>query len=239
MFRLDDQTLRYGDTTVLGNVSLTIARGERVSLLGRSGAGKSTLLKVLHAQAAEQAALIPQDPALAQTLSVFHNVYMGRLHAHPSWYNLRNLIRPASAQIAAMQPLLERLGLESLRRVPVGTLSGGQCQRVAIARALHQQRPALLGDEPVSAVDEHQARDILEYVQSRHETLVLAMHDVALALEFSDRIIGLDAGRITLDAPACELDADYLARLYTGGDAAASDVGPRAAASPVAVRNSC
>lgn len=239
MFRLDDQTLRYGDTTVLANVSLTIARGERVSLLGRSGAGKSTLLKVLHAQAAAQVALIPQDPALVQTLSVFHNVYMGRLHAHPTWYNLRNLIHPAATQIEAMQPLLERLGLETLRRVPVGTLSGGQRQRTAIARALHQQRPALLGDEPVSAVDPHQARDILEFVRSRHDTLVLAMHDVSLALEFSDRIIGLDAGRITLDAPSRDLDADYLARLYTHGDAAALDAGSHAAASPVAARNSC
>lgn len=239
MFRLEDQTLRYGNTAVLSNVSLRIERGERVSLLGRSGAGKSTLLKVLHAQAAAQVALIPQDPALVATLSVFHNVYMGRLHAHATWYNLRNLVRPAAAEIEAMQPLLAQLGLETFRRVPVGTLSGGQRQRVAIARALHQGRPALLGDEPVSAVDPHQARDILEFVRARHETMVLAMHDVALALAFSDRIIGLDAGRITLDAPARDLDVDYLSRLYTGGDTGAPSSRAQASSPPVAARNSC
>lgn len=239
-YRLEQQTLGYAGKPVLSQVSLVIAPGEKVSLLGRSGAGKSTLLKTLYAQGQAEAALIPQDTALVQTLNVFHNVYMARLHMHPTWYNLRNLAFPAAAQIDSMRPLLQRLGLEHKLRTAVGELSGGQRQRVAVARAVHQQRTALFGDEPVSAVDERQARDVLSLICERHQTVVLAMHDVALALLFSDRIIGLADGRIALDRPAAQLRADDLKFLYQQAPEQARSSSPqqeRAPADPIALES--
>ncbi len=231
-FRLKDRTLGYAGKAVLENLSLHIETGQKVSLLGRSGAGKSTLLKALYAQSQNRAALIPQDTALVQTLSVFHNVYMARLHIHPTWYTLRNLIWPARAEIQAMTPLLQRLGLEHKLRTAVGELSGGQRQRVAVGRALYQDREVLLGDEPVSAVDERQARDVLALICERHDTLILAMHDVELALAFSDRIIGLADGRIVLDEAAANLRSADLKFLYQGEHAASQSEAADAQASP-------
>ncbi|MFT5175155.1 MAG: phosphonate transport system ATP-binding protein, partial [Gammaproteobacteria bacterium] len=99
---------------------------------------------------------------------------------------------------------------------PAGQLSGGQQQRTAVARALHQGGAVLMGDEPVSAVDEHQSRRVLDTIVETHATVVLAMHDTALAIAYSDRIIGLDDGRITLDASSAGMRSSDLDELYGG-----------------------
>ena len=200
---------------VLFGVDLTIRAGERVALMGRSGAGKSTLLGLIHAQARPRAALIPQAAALVRTLSVFHNVYMGRLDRRSTLHNLRTLAFPARADLAEVQrdPRGGRARRRSSGPRP-GALSGGQQQRVSVARALYNGRPILIGDEPVSALDRRQGGLILERLAARHQTLVLALHDIALALAHTDRIVVLDAGRIVLDAPARDLDEAALAPFY-------------------------
>src|SRR5262245_64736114 len=119
--------------------------------MGRSGAGKSTLLNLLHARLADKVALIPQAAALVKTLSVFHNVYMGRLDRHSTWYNLRNLIWPARKDVAEIERVLDLVGLTDKLFAKAGALSGGQQQRTSVARALHNGRPLVIGDEPVSA----------------------------------------------------------------------------------------
>lgn len=214
MFHLDKQNLGYGKSNVLQNISIEIKQGEHVSILGSSGAGKSTLLTSLFTQHADDIALIPQDTALVKTLSVFHNVYMGRLHEHSTFYNLRNLIFPVRKEIEKMQPLLEYIGLNNKLRTPVGKLSGGQAQRTAVARAIHQGKDILFGDEPVSAVDPSQARNVLSLIHAKHQTVILAMHDTELALQFSDRIIGLQSGHLVLDQPASEITSQDLKDLY-------------------------
>ena len=83
-----------------------------------------------------------------------------------------------------------------------GELSGGQQQRVSVARALFNGRPIVIGDEPVSALDPVQGAAVLGRLAERHETLVLALHDLPLALAHATRILVLDGGRIALDAPA-------------------------------------
>ncbi len=214
IFQLRDAEVRYNGRAVLSAVSLDIHAGERIALVGESGAGKSTLLKLLFERDTSGAALVPQELGLVRNLSVFHNVYMARLGRHPAWYNLVNLARPLRGEVEAVRAVLAKLGLADKLWAPAGELSGGQQQRTAVARALHQESDVILGDEPVSAVDEHQARTILAGITEGGGTVVLAMHDVALALEFTDRVVGLKDGRVVLDEPASELTASDLTFLY-------------------------
>lgn len=198
------------------DVTLQIGAGEKVALVGRSGAGKSTLLRLLYEQHPVDVALVPQELGLVNALSVFHNVYMGRLNRHSALYNLANLLRPFRSEVSAVLPILKRLNLEEKLYEPAGQLSGGQQQRTAVARALHHGGAVLMGDEPVSAVDEHQSRRVLDAIVEGHDTVVLAMHDTELAIAYSDRIIGLDDGRITLDAPSDGMRSGDLDELYGG-----------------------
>ena len=214
IFDLKDVNAGYNGRAVLSNVSLRIEKGERVALVGRSGAGKSTLLALLYSQRRRGSALIPQDPGLVRTLSVFHNIFMGRLHMNGAWYNLRNLARPMRGEIEKVEPIVVRLGLEDEMFTPAGELSGGQRQRTAVGRALYQQGDVVLGDEPVSAVDGHQARTVLDAIAEAYETVVLAMHDVDLALAYTDRIVGLNDGRVVMDEPSAGLTRGDLDSLY-------------------------
>ena len=212
--RLVDAGAAYDGRPVLAGIDLTIQAGERVALLGRSGAGKSTLIGLIQAQSPERVALVPQAAALVRTLSVFHNVYMGRLDRRSTLHNLRTLVRPAAADRAEIRAVLARVGLADKIREKAGALSGGQQQRVSVARALYNGRPILVGDEPVSALDRMQGAAVLAEMARSHETLVVALHDVALALAHTDRIVVLEAGRIVLDAPARSLDAAALSPFY-------------------------
>ncbi|MGH1588540.1 ATP-binding cassette domain-containing protein [Methylobacterium phyllosphaerae] len=211
---LSGATAAYDGKPVLFGVDLTIQAGERVALMGRSGAGKSTLLGLIHAQARPHVALVPQAAALVRTLSVFHNVYMGRLDQRSTLHNLRTLAFPNRADLAEVRGILGEVGLADSLRAKAGALSGGQQQRVSVARALYNGRPILIGDEPVSALDRRQGGLVLERLAARHQTLVLALHDIALALAHTDRIVVLDAGRIVLDAPSCDLDEAALVPYY-------------------------
>lgn len=204
----------YGDTAVLGPLTLTVRRGERVALVGRSGAGKSTLLSLLYDRRRRDLALVPQDLGLVQTLSVFHNVYMGRLAEHRTWYNLANLVRPFRGEVDAIRPLLARLGMAENLWSRAGELSGGQRQRVAVARALYQRADVLLADEPVSALDGPLAVTVMEALTDTYDTAVLALHDIDLALRFADRVVGIRDGGIALDQPSARLGKADLNELY-------------------------
>ena len=204
----------YGGRIVLDRIDLTVRRGERVALMGRSGAGKSTLIGLIRAQAPGTVALVPQAAALVRPLSVFHNVYMGRLDRRATLHNLRTLVRPARADVAEVEAVLARVGLSEKLWAKAGELSGGQQQRVSVARALYDGRPILVGDEPVSALDRIQGARVLAEMAAGHETLILALHDVALALAHTDRIVVLEAGRIVLDAESQKIDPQALSPYY-------------------------
>lgn len=214
LFKLENENLGYDGAVILRDISVSISAGERVALVGESGAGKSTLLAVLQERYYHKAVLIPQDLGLVRTLSVFHNVYMGGLSRYSTWYNLLNLIWPQKQEIDAIRPLVVQLGLGNKLFDRTGELSGGQRQRAAICRALFQGGDAVLGDEPVSAVDVYQSRIILNAISEKFETVILAMHDVDLALEFSTRIIGIKKGKIALDASTGSLKRSDLDFLY-------------------------
>ncbi|WP_458526528.1 ATP-binding cassette domain-containing protein [Onishia taeanensis] len=212
---LTEAVADYGAQRVLGPLSLTLARGERVALVGKSGAGKSSLLSVMYQHWKRHgAALMPQELGLVPSLSVFHNVYMGALPTHPTWYNLVTLAKPFRRDVAAIRPLLSRLGIDDKCWAAAGELSGGQRQRVAAARAIHQGGQVLLADEPVSALDGPQSATLMAELTKAYPTAVLAMHDVELALRFTDRVIGIAEGGIALDAPSVRLTAQDLLPLY-------------------------
>ena len=214
LLALTDESVGYRDLTVLSGVSLAIEAGERIALVGESGVGKSTLLRLLYGRCAARASLVPQDLGLVPSLSVFHNVFMGRLHRHGALHNLRTLLCPARRDVAAVGEVVDLLRLSDKLFAPAGSLSGGQQQRTAIGRALFHPGDIVIADEPVSAVDEHQAREILGTLCARKSTVILALHDRALALDFADRVIGLRGGRIAMDAPAAGMTPGDLDHLY-------------------------
>ena len=214
MFQLTNANLGYKQGSVLRNISLEINEGERVALVGESGAGKSTLLAALQSQLQNEATLIPQDLGLVNNLSVFHNIYIGRLNTYSSVYNLLNLAWPQKREVQKIKPLVERLSLVDKLFKPTGELSGGQQQRTAICRALFQGGSAIIGDEPVSAVDNHMANIIMETLIAKFPTVVLALHDVDLAIKFSTRIIGIKDGAICFDQSTVDLSRQDLDFLY-------------------------
>ncbi|OLO05935.1 MULTISPECIES: ATP-binding cassette domain-containing protein [Salinicola] len=225
LLTFDSVDLGYGTQVVLPGLTLSLEAGERVALLGQSGAGKSTLLAEIRRRLGNAAAWCPQGHGLVPLLSVYHNVYMGQLERHAALTNLVNLLKPRREAWQAIDAVTRELGLEGLLRRPVAQLSGGQRQRVAIARAFFQGREIFLGDEPLASVDPHQALRLLDRIQARHTSSIIALHQHRLALEYFDRIIGLRDGHVVLDAPARELTLAQLDALYP-------DAGKNAGTSP-------
>ncbi|UTA48196.1 ATP-binding cassette domain-containing protein [Simiduia sp. 21SJ11W-1] len=215
MLALKSAAIGYGPKhRVLADVALHIAQGERVALLGKSGSGKSTLLAHLRTLANGHAAWCPQQASLVPQLSAFHNIYAGGLGRQWALTNLRNLLFPAEPWRSEIGELAQALGLSDCLWSPAGQLSGGQQSRVAMARAVYQQQPLLLADEPVAALDGHQGAALLPWLMAQHQTAVIALHHVDLALAHCTRVIGLAEGRIQIDAPAANLNARELAWLY-------------------------
>ncbi|MFT4928840.1 MAG: phosphonate transport system ATP-binding protein [Phenylobacterium sp.] len=211
MLKLESACVSYQQQQTLTDICLHIPRGQKVAIIGRSGAGKSTLLNLLYQQRPHDIALVPQDYGLVKSLSVFHNVYMGQLGQNPLWYNLVNLLKPLQKPVEQVTQILHSVQLADKLFEPVGQLSGGQQQRTAIGRAMMRGGDILCADEPVSSLDEQQSRLVMKALCQRFETVVMAMHDISLAIDHCDRIIGLDGGRISIDASTDNLQcADLL-----------------------------
>ena len=212
--RIRTEAVGYAGHAVLRDVDLSIAPGERVVVLGRSGVGKTTLLNLVFDRCRDEAALVPQGAALVRALSVFHNVFMGRLDRHPTWYNLRTLAWPSRPEVARVRDVLENVGLAGEIFRKAGELSGGQQQRTSVARALFNGRPLVVADEPVSALDPRQGAAVLALMAEHHTTTLLALHDVSLALGHATRILAIRDGRVALDTPADGVTAGDLAPFY-------------------------
>ncbi len=214
MFHLESASANYQGKTVLEDITLHIPAGQKLALVGHSGSGKSTLLNLLYEQNPKAIALVPQDYGLVSSLSVFHNVYMGQLGRQSLWYNLLNLIKPQKQPVADVQAILDTVALNDKIFKPVAQLSGGQQQRTAIARAMMHDGKILFADELASSLDEKQSNLVMGILCKRFETLVFALHDIDLALGYCDRIVGLDHGRIVIDATAKSLKRSDLLELY-------------------------
>ncbi len=217
MIQLNSASVTYKGKTALSDITLHIKKGQKLALVGRSGSGKSTLLKLLYEnqnKLNKNAALIPQEYALVQNLSVFHNVYMGQLGRRSTWYNLLNLIKPFHEPVTQVSDILENLQIKDKLFEPVHQLSGGQQQRTAIARAQMHDGDFLLADEPVSSLDETQSQLVMQLLCEQFETVIFSLHDIDLALKFCDRIIGLDHGQLVIDTSTDRLNRSDLLKLY-------------------------
>ncbi|WP_104082350.1 phosphonate ABC transporter ATP-binding protein [Cryobacterium sp. Y11] len=239
--RFENVTKTFGSITALDNVSVEFAANKINVLLGLSGSGKSTMLRHInglnkpstgdvwtlgtpvHAAGAtalrglrNNVGMIFQQFHLVESMSVLENVCTGKLGSlRGPRFGLWSY--PRSVRENAMEQLA-RVGLADKAFQRAGTLSGGQQQRVAIARALIQRPSVLLADEPVASLDPLSSAGVIELLTqiSREEnlTVICSLHQVQIALEFADRIVGLNAGRVVLDRPAAGLTHNDVDGIY-------------------------
>ena len=218
---------KFGDLTVLKDISFDINDGEIISIIGSSGSGKSTLLRCMNQLETITSGTITID---GKTLVETKNgtpVYAGKdvlkeilmetgfvfqnFNLFPHYSVLRNVMEAPvcvagvpkkQAEEKAME-LLKKLGLETKADAYPCELSGGQSQRVSIARALALEPKILFFDEPTSALDPELTGEVLKVIKSLtdlHITMVIVTHEMAFAKEISDRIIFMDKGVIIEDA---------------------------------------
>jgi phosphonate transport system ATP-binding protein len=236
-----DKTYPGAADPALSGVSLTVARGEVVVLLGLSGSGKSTLLRHIdgleNPSAGSVRALGESVPALrgralrelrgrigfifqqfeiVGPLTVLENVLTGAL-ATLRAPRIGVWMYPKELRLKALGQL-DRVGLLDRAYQRADTLSGGQQQRVAIARALMQDPEILLADEPVASLDPESSSQVMalirEIAAERGLTVVCSLHQVDLALGWGDRIVGLRAGSVVLDTTTDGLSRDQVMEIY-------------------------
>jgi simple sugar transport system ATP-binding protein len=217
---------RFGAVTALDGVSLTLKQGEILGVLGDNGAGKSTLIKILtgfHQQTSgklfidgEETLLrsvdharalgiecVYQDLALANSLSIYHNMFLNREIIYPGPFRLLNnrAMRTRAAEC------LEEIGVRIPSvDLPVEQLSGGQRQAIAVARAVNSNAKILLLDEPLAAMGAREAGLIIDLVLRLKEkgglSIVMIMHNYAQTLDIADRVMLMQRGRVTYEKEA-------------------------------------
>ncbi|GAM58272.1 phosphonate ABC transporter ATP-binding protein [Vibrio ishigakensis] len=160
--------------------------------------------------------MIFQEYALIERLTVMENVLSGRLGYVGFWRSFTR--RYSSEDIQTAYALLDRVGLLEHANKRADALSGGQRQRVGIARALAQNPKLLLIDEPTAALDPRTARQIMRLIREICEEkglpAIINIHDVQLAKQFVDRIVGLNSGEVVFDGTPIALDESVLTKIY-------------------------
>jgi phosphonate transport system ATP-binding protein len=230
-----------GGFTALKRTSLSFEKGHFTVLLGTSGAGKSTLLRCLNflnvptggevrtednglirntrsclrthrkhtAMIFQQHQLIERHTALANVLMAFLGTYG----------TLRSIFPFREEDISLALECLARVGLLDKAMERVDNLSGGQQQRVGIARALAQKPRLILADEPVASLDPETSARVLSLlhriVREDHLTAIVSLHQVELARQFADRIIGIAGGEVVFDGLTEELTDRALESIYS------------------------
>lgn len=221
---MKDIVKEYGSSVVLHGVSLSMEKGQVVSLIGPSGAGKSTFLRCLnHLEIIQKGSICVDGQYLARMDAEGNSVYapekemrkiclnMGMVfqsfNLFPHMTVLENIMA-APVYVKGMtreeilpvaQQLLEKVGLWNKRDFYPGNLSGGQKQRVAIARALAMNPEIMLFDEPTSALDPELTGEVLKTIKQLADedmTMIIVTHEMAFARSVSDKVLFMVDGRI-------------------------------------------
>ena len=215
MIKAENIHRRYGDLEVLKGVSLDIAEGEIVSIVGASGAGKSTLLHIIGTlDKADSGSIVIKDIETGKLkdkkLSQFRNLAIGFVfqfhHLLPEFTALENVCIPAfiagksqAEAEAKAKELLGFLGLADRANHKPSEMSGGEQQRVAVARALVNQPAVVLADEPSGNLDSQSAKDLhqmfFDLRDKFNQTFVIVTHNAELA-DMADRKLEMKDGRI-------------------------------------------
>jgi simple sugar transport system ATP-binding protein len=237
--RTEHVSKSFGAVNALSDVSMRLAQGEVLGLVGDNGAGKSTLIKILtgflrpdtgrilvngdevtirsvdHARALG-IDTVYQDLALVPSLSVAHNMFLKRElttgFGPLRWLDNRLMRRRAREYI-------EDIGISTLRsvRAEVAMLSGGQRQAIAIARSVHSGARILLLDEPLAAMGSREGKLILDLIRKLKErgdvSMVVIAHNYVQVFEVADRVNLLRNGRITFDRRTSDTSVEELTEI--------------------------
>jgi branched-chain amino acid transport system ATP-binding protein len=223
VLRVENLASSYGRIEALHGVSIEVAAGEIVALLGANGAGKTTLIRAIsgvqpisigrilldgraiermpaHARVALGIAQVPEGRQLFAPLAVEDNLKLG------AWIRREQSVAADLAEIYALFPMLAER-----RRIAAGTLSGGQQQMLAIGRALMAKPRLLLLDEPsmgLAPILVEQIFEVVRGLQRRGLTVLLVEQNARAALAIADRSYVLETGRITVSGTAADVSVD-------------------------------
>ena len=241
MIKVEHVQKNFGKLHALKDVSLTIERGEIVSLIGPSGSGKSTLLRCIHGletidKGSIQIDGVEMDPSNTSLYRQQRN-RMGFVFQH---FNLfPNMTVLENCKLAPIQVLkmsdsdaekvaleyLEKVGLLDKKNAYPNNLSGGQKQRVAIARALCMNPEVMLFDEPTSALDPEMIKEVLEVMKdlgNQGMTMIVVTHEMGFARKVGTRVVFLDQGEIVeentseefFSNPQSDRAKDFLSKVF-------------------------
>ena len=245
ILEISNLTKYYKDLRALCDISLKVKAGEFVTVIGRSGAGKSTLLRCVNRmiepttgkvefdgtdmralgkkelrRARARIGMIFQHFNLVARQTVIENVLHGRLGYKSTLSGALGFYSDEEKSHAV--EVLGRLGLESQMHKRCDQLSGGQKQRVGIARALVQDPRLILCDEPIASLDPSSAKTIMDHLhrisRDMKITILMNLHQVDIAIRYSDRIVGIREGSIVFDGDPKKLKKKVVAEIY-GSDA--------------------
>ena len=236
-------TKSFGARRALHDVTLQVAAGEMVALIGASGSGKSTLLRHIPGFVAADAGevrvcgrtmqadgrlaagirhhrwrvgFVFQQFNLVGRLPVATNVLIGLLH-RTSWWR-RLTMRFSLDERRQALAALAAVGIEDTAWQRASTLSGGQQQRAALARCLVQNAEIVLADEPIASLDPESSRKVMELLATMNRehacTVLVCLHQVEFAMRYCPRTIALRHGKLVYDGPSAGLTPAVLRELY-------------------------
>lgn len=242
LLELKNVTKYYSSTALaLDDVNLSVSEGEFVSIIGSSGSGKSTLLRCINRmieinsgeihfngtvssnlpkrnlrKLRTKIGMIFQHYNLVERLTVIENVLHGRLGYKSTLAGVIGRYTKEEKEQALR--ILHMLGLGDQVYKRCDQLSGGQKQRVGIARALVQNPKLILCDEPIASLDPSSSKVIMDYLRNIAKdmgiTIIVSLHQVDVALKYSDRIIGINKGSILFDGLPEELTNERISNIY-------------------------